>query len=219
MKQYKCHIVQLALFLKSANVQLDDLSSKLRSKLTIGDFSTMIMPEAPGMPEEFPRLQVNTPQGYRLTASKTRIDFFLDLPLGIEDRDHEGFRSNCRSLLEVLSDFGCVYVRLGYVKTYFRSDEEPVKTFIDKVTRLPSVGLEEVQFNVTRKSERGGYVYNDVFSFTTAFLNARRGMVAIRDLNTDIGIDLKIVEDVQNLINNFEEASSVGSVDDFLEGK
>ncbi|WP_237858039.1 hypothetical protein [Pseudomonas sp. PGPR81] len=217
MKQFKCHIVQLALFLKDSKIQLDDLSSKLRSKLAIGDFNTMIMPEAPGMPEDFPRLQITTPVGYRLTSSKTRIDFFIDLPLGIEDKDFNGFKANCSKLLEVLAELGCKYMRLGYVKTYFSSDEEPVKTFIDKVTRIPSDGLSDVQFNVTRKREKEGCAYNDIFSFTTAYLNMRRGLVAVRDLNTDAGIEL--VGDVQRLISNFDEASSVESIDAFLEGR
>ncbi|WP_313645893.1 hypothetical protein [Pseudomonas sp.] len=219
MKEYKCHIVQLALFFKNSQVQLDDLSSALRKRMAIGDFNTMIMPEVQGMPEEIPRLQITSPIGYRLTSSKVRLDFFIDLPLGVEAKDLEGFKENCNKLLGVLADFGCEYVRLGYVKTYFKSDEVPVQSFFEVAMKLPSEGLAEVQFNVTRKGNFDDYSYNDIFSFSTAYLNARRGLVAIRDLNTDIGIGLKSVPDVQKIIDHFDVASSAASIEGFLEGR
>ncbi|UVM23818.1 hypothetical protein [Pseudomonas wadenswilerensis] len=213
MKDYSCHIVQLALFVKQGKIQPDELSAKIRGALVIGDFNTMIVPDAPGMPDEFPRLQIHTVRGYRLTSSNARVDFFLDLPLGVDERLLGEFTQNCSALLGVLHGFGCAYSRIGFVKTYFSADERAEKTFIDLVSKLSSDDVSEVQFSLTKKTSISGYSCNDMFSFTSAYMSGRRGIVTVRDINTDPNVDLNLdAEKAESLITEFNFLSGKDSI-------
>lgn len=177
--------VQLAVFVSSGSIRADELSFAVRSRMDVGEFDPMLIPEMPGMPDEFPRLQINTPAGYRLTMSKSRIDFFLALPLGVDESDSAAFLSNCRSLISILSEKDFVFARVGFVRMFFAAQAK-ADFLIDRLMSISSEGITDVSISFTNKVLCSGRQSNNVFGFSTGQNEIGEPGVALnRDVNTD----------------------------------
>ncbi|WGK92327.1 hypothetical protein [Pseudomonas migulae] len=202
LAQLKNHVYQVAFFIKSGSVRSDELSSLFRNTLNIGDFEPMLIPEAPGMPPEFPRLQIFTPQGYRLTVSKVRIDFFIDLPLGIEKEESQEFIDNCNKLSDLLESKGFSFSRLGVIATMFAKEEGAAASILGLVTKLDAADVSDVVLAVTKKKHVGKYLCNSVYNLSNGGLSTGDiGLVAIRDINTDPMLELSLSgEDAKEFI-------------------
>lgn len=193
LDQLKNYVYQVAFFIRSGSVRSDELSSLLRNTLNIGDFEPMLIPEAPGMPPEFPRLQIFTPQGYRLTVSKVRIDFFIDLPLGIEKEETQAFIDNCNRLSDLLESKGFSFSRLGVIGTMFAKTEGAATSILNSVTKLDSTDVSDVSLAVTKKKQVGKYLCNSVYNLSNGGMSTGDfGLVAIRDVNTDPMVELSL---------------------------
>lgn len=182
----KSYVYQVAYFIKSGSIRNDELSLLLRNALNIGDFEPMLIPEAPGMPPEFPRLQIFTPQGFRLTVSKVRIDFFIDLPLGVEKEEFQAFVDNCTRLSDLLESKGFVFSRFGVINTMFVKQESAAISILNSLTKLDSTDVSDVALAITKKTQVGKYPCNSVYNLSNGMISTGdNGLVAIRDVNTD----------------------------------
>lgn len=177
--------IQLAIFVSAGSIRADELSFAVRSRMAIGEFEPMLIPEMPGMPDEFPRLQINTSNGYRLTMSRSRIDFFLELPLGVDEGDINNFLASCRLLVSILAEKEFVLSRVGFVRTYFVSHVK-ANYLIDSLMSIPSEGISEVSISFTQKILCANKQSNSVFAFSTGQNQVGElGIAMNRDVNTD----------------------------------
>lgn len=189
----KSYAYQVAYFVKSGNVRSDELSTLIRNTLTIGDFEPMLIPEAPGMPPEFPRLQIFTPTGFRLTVSKVRIDFFIDLPLGIDSEETEAFKENCYRLSSLLENKGYTFSRLGVIHTMFRKQESAATSILNALTKIDSTDVSDASMSITKKVKIGTYLCNSLYNISNGGIaTGEIGLVAVRDLNTDPTVELTL---------------------------
>jgi hypothetical protein len=189
----KSYVYQVAYFIKSGSVRSDELSTLIRNTLSIGDFEPMLIPETPGMPPEFPRLQIFTPQGFRLTVSKVRIDFFIDLPLGIERDETEIFKDNCNRLSSLLESKGYTFSRLGVINTMFRKQEDASISILNSLTNLDATDVADAALSVTKKIRLGTYQCNSLYNISNGVIaTGENGLVAIRDVNTDPMVELTL---------------------------
>lgn len=182
----KCHAIQVAYFVQEGVIRYDELSSLIRNTLKIGEFDPMLIPEAPGMPPEFPRLQIFTPDGYRLSASKIRIDFIIDLPLGVGAKELQEFKDNCFLLSDMLTGRGFVFSRVGVINTMFTKLEDAAKQILGELTKLDPELVSDASLSVTRKVTIGGLRCNSLFNVSNGGISTGDiGLVAMRDVNTD----------------------------------
>lgn len=188
MKGLKLNACQLALFVGSGSIRADELSFEVRKHLDIGEYDPMLIPEAPGMPAEFPRLQISTPKGFQLAMSRARLDFMLSLPLGIDEPDFLGFVDKCGKLLDVLHEHTYRYSRIGFIKTYF-ADSNNAGGIVEKLIKVQMGPLDEVNVSLTKKIELEGRKCNSLYNFANG-VNASGdfGLLVARDLNTDAGV-------------------------------
>lgn len=175
---------QLALFVKSGTIRADELSFAA-TNMNIGEFEPILIPEVPGMPDEFPKLQINTPAGYRLTMSKMRIDFFMELPLGLDESDLVSFERNCDQLLDILAGKNIIYSRVGFVRSSFaRGVQAP--QLVEMLSKIPPAGVSDFFVSYTQKIECIGRVCNDVRNFSNGMnASGEAGVGSVRDINTD----------------------------------
>ena len=209
--------VQLALFISSGSIRADELSSAVRNRMNIGEFEPMIIPEMAGMPDEFPSLQINTSEGYRLAMSKSRIDLFLALPLGIDDGDICSFILSCQSLMSILSEKKIVFSRVGFVRLFFIAQAK-ADFLIDELMKVSSDDICEVTISLTKKVICANKQSNNIFIFSTGQNDFGESGVAFnRDINTDLS-DSSSLDD-KEVIDYVLEASALtelGSLKDFI---
>lgn len=214
------YVYQFALFTGAGSIRADELSSEVRKRLDIGDYDPMLIPEQPGMPEEFPRLQINTAKGYRLTMSKARIDFFLDLPLGFEEEDVHKFKVCMEKLLGILHENNFRYSRVGFIKTNFVANSSPAPFFLNAVTNFSPDSVTDVQLAVTKKIMCSKWQCNSLYSYASGFGGGVVGLLAIRDINTDPAMNYMMgSEDVKDFYMSADAISGVDSLIDFMEAR
>lgn len=189
----KRHVYQVAYFVKFGGIRSDELSSLVRKHLDIGEFEPMLIPEQPGMPPEFPRLQISTPKGFRLTVSKVRIDFFIDLPLGIEEEETRAFMDNCIKLSSLLENNGYIFSRLGMICTMFEKMDNAADSILNSLTRLNPSDASDASLTITKKTQINEYECNSVYSYSNGGISTGDvGLVAMRDVNTSPALDINI---------------------------
>ncbi len=176
---------QLALFIKEGFVRSDEFSFEISRRMHLGNYEPMLIPEAPGMPPEFPRLQISTPKGYQLTLSRLRVDFVMSLPLGIEEDDTRRFHDECKTLLAILEEKGFKFSRVGYIHNYFSVGEAAIEEFIKKATPFRERNFFELSLSVTERTFVNQKECNSLYSFSSAINGAgESGLLAVRDINT-----------------------------------
>jgi hypothetical protein len=212
------YVYQLALFMGRGVIRADELSYDVRRRLDIGDFEPMLIPEAPGMPDDFPRLQINSPRGYRLTMSRARVDFFLDLPLGIDADDKAEFFSKCRELLAILDEREIRYSRVGLIKTSFAPGVGAPEFLVSSLTRLPTAGVSDASLSITKKITCSGVRCNSLFNFSNGVLaSGQLGLLAIRDVNTDPALNADLaLEATSHFIAEADAQSGIESILEFV---
>lgn len=209
---------QLALFVESGSVRADELSVEVRRGMDLGSYEPMLIPEAPGMPEEFPRLQINTSKGYQLTMSKLRIDFFMSLPLGLEDKELTEFHQRASQLLGILGSYGFSFSRVGLICNYFLSSTVSAKDAAQKFLKVDSDDVAELNFSITKRFERGGRLLNNLYNFASgASAHMGDGYVLVRDVNTVPHINYSMSpRDIEELIDFMKGMIDRNSVSDFV---
>lgn len=209
---------QLALFIKEGFVRSDEFSFEISRRMDMGNYEPMLIPEAPGMPPEFPRLQISTAKGYQLTLSRVRVDFVMSLPLGIEDEDARRFHKECKALLGILEEKGFKFSRVGYIHNYFSVGEAAIEEFIKKVTPFRERSFFELSLSVTERVVLAGKECNSLYSFSSPFTgNGESGLLAVRDINTAPDNNYELLsKDVENFMTAALPEIGVKSVLDLV---
>ena len=207
--------IQLAVFVSAGSIRADELSFAVRSRMDVGEFEPMLIPEMPGMPDDFPRLQINTSNGYRLTMSRSRIDFFLELPLGIDGTDIECFLAGCRSLVSILTEKDFVFSRIGFVRMFFVAHVK-ADFLMNRLMNVPSDGITDVSVSFTQKVLCANKQSNNIFAFSTGQNQIGEPGVAMnRDVNTDPVIHSNF--EGSDILEYIVEASSLVGIDSLKE--
>ena len=214
---YSC---QLALFVGSGTVRADDLSSLIRSRLDIGEYEPMLIPEQPGMPAEFPRLHINTAEGYRLSMSKARIDFILELPLGLDKSHIDSFKVKCEALGSLLGEKGFNFTRIGWVKNAFSQSDTPAQDMIEALAKFSSEQVSDFSMSVTKKVTIGDWCANSLYTITNGVGPAGlTGVVCVRDINNDPLHPVVIAaSQVGRIVEDFDRVASLDSIELFVNG-
>ncbi|MGE8180492.1 hypothetical protein [Pseudomonas mandelii] len=182
----KTYTLQFVYFIAGGSIRFDELSTLIRQTVSIGDFDPMLMPDAPGMPPEFPRLQIFTPEGYKLSASKTRIDFIIDLPLGLGVAETETFKENTSLLTNMMINKGLVFSRVALVNTMFAAQDKAEREILEALTKITPDGISNINIGFTKSSKIGNLSCNDVFNLSNGSISTgETGLVVTRDINTD----------------------------------
>lgn len=218
MRNMKLHGCQLALFVNSGSMRADFLSADVRRVVDIGEFEPLIIPEAPGMPNEFPRLQIGSDKGYQLTMSKVRVDFHLNLPLGLSGSDVGVFVDKCKLLLGILNEYGVSLSRVGYVFTYFIEGSDQSRAVVKKLLTVFDDDVSEVNISITKRFNVCDSKCNNLYGFVSAVsASGVPGLVVSRDVNTvpEAGqvFDLSFVS---KFIDAVHDVMGEGSVAEFL---
>lgn len=214
---FKLNTCQLALFVNGGAIRADELSFEVRKHLAIGEYDPMLIPEAPGMPPEFPRLQITTPKGFQLTMSRARVDFLLGLPLGIDDSESAGFIEKCEGLLDILRGHGYRYSRVGFIKTYFVEASKAIDV-VRKVVKVPMEPVDEVTISLTKKIVLKEKKCNSLYNFVNGVNQAGEpGLFIARDLNTDPAVTHSFdAPEVKDFIASAVPLVSGESVSEFI---
>lgn len=181
LKFFSC---QLALFIESGTIRSDELSFEISKNMAIGQYEPMLIPEAPGMPPEFPRLQINTSKGYQVTLSKLRADLVVNLPLGVEDVDLQRFFDEARKLLGILGGRDFRFSRIGYIHNYFWPSAAGAGVVAQSLLKVNRDNISDIQLSVTKKFDADGTTFNDLYSFANGSSNSwGEGYLVVRDVN------------------------------------
>lgn len=182
LKFFSC---QLALFIEAGSIRSDELSFEISRSMAIGEYEPMLIPEGPGMPPEFPRLQINTSKGYQVTLSKLRVDFVMHLPLGVEGVDLQRFFEEAKKLLGILGGRGFSFSRVGYIHNYFCPSVLGASAIAQSLLKISGESITDLQLSVTKRFEEEGVSYNDLYNFANGSSNPwGDGYLIVRDLNT-----------------------------------
>lgn len=213
--------IQLALFIDNGSVHADELSYLVRSKMNIGRFEPMLIPEQGIMPAEIPRLNINSDDGYRLSLSKVRLDFVLEIPFGINDNTLDVFFGNCKTLCEILEERNVVLSRIGLVKNWFIPEDRPAVGLAEKLLSVPVAEISDVSVSVTKKKDIDGMVCNSLYAFMNGMhQSGGSGWVVSRDVNNVPSADIRIKSgNVPAMVQRFNQEASDKSVADFVEGR
>ena len=213
----KPYTMQFVYFIAGGTIRFDELSTLIRQTLKIGDFDPMLMPDSPGMPPEFPRLQIFTAEGYKLSASKTRIDFVIDLPLGLGTTELDTFRENCLLFTNLLTSKGFVFSRVALVNTMFASQDETEKDILESLTKINPENISNITIGFTKRSLIANISCNDVFNISNGSISTgETGLVVTRDINTDVTIYEILHEGmISEFINSAFLAASPHSLKEF----
>lgn len=204
------HVIQVALFISGSRIRSDELSLKVRMGLDIGEFEPMIIPDAPGMPDEIPRLNIATPAGYRFSASKSRIDFILDLALGLDEEKFNQYRRNVEALAGIVEGAGARIHRIGLVRTLFFRSEAPQDIIQQGFLKKNVSGLKEANVNIVRDISISGIKGNDLYNIGCGFIiGQQRGISINRDINTDPNIALSWGRD--DVMRFYDEAMVISN--------
>lgn len=218
IKVYSC---QLALFVSAGAIRADELSFAIRSKMDVGEFEPMLIPESPGMPDEFPRLSINTPKGYKLSMSKARIDFLIDLPLGVDEQEFNEFKTACKVLCSILDEKGFKFSRVGFVKTLFESMPRATQFLVQDIARLALQDSTDFSMTISAKRKYEKWGCNSIYSLSNGLRSGSEvGLVVARDVNIGPENEVALVPtDVDGFLSFAEAECSVENLRKFIEGK
>jgi len=199
---------QVAIYINSGKIMADELSVACRKKMKMGSFTPTLLPDFPGMPDEIPRLQIQTEAGFQLTMSPARIDLTLDLAFGIENSDENLFFENFYLLLDVLDDFPVEYSRVGILRRFYHVMNNPELLLLKCFNGARSEGLSDFTVNGVYDANVSGLNCKDVYSVSSGVIRgAEPGLVALRDLNVNPG---------QGIINRVKVINFVQSANALL---
>lgn len=194
---------QVALYINSGKIMADELSVACRKKMKIGSYTPTLLPDFPGMPDEIPRLQIQTTTGFQLTMSPARIDLTLDMAFGLDKADEDLFFENLNLLLDVLNDYGFDYSRVGILRRFYHVLNDPALLLVDNFGGVRSDGLSDFTVNAVYDAKVSELNCKDMYSISSGVIRgAEPGLVAMRDLNVNPGQSLmtrvKVTEFVQS---------------------
>lgn len=210
---------QLALFVSSGSVRADELSYLVRSKMEVGEFEPMLIPEQPGMPAEIPRLHINTDSGYRLAMSKSRIDLTVEIPFGIMQEEEDRFSKNCAILMSILRERKIDFDRVGWVGSWFAEVDNAGSALASSLLKVADREVSDMNVSITQKKNINDITCNSLFSFANGtHQSGMQGIIVARDVNTVPSNGMVITCDqADTLIFSFAKEASKQSVLDFLE--
>ncbi|MDG9891054.1 hypothetical protein [Pseudomonas juntendi] len=173
------------------------------------------------MPAEIPRLNINSEDGYRLSLSKVRLDFVLEIPFGIDESALGVFFENCTVLCEILQERNVILSRIGLVKNWFMPEDRPAVGLAEKLLNVPAAEISDVSVTVTKKKTFDGMVCNSLYAFMSGVhQSGSSGWVVSRDINNVPGANVKIkAGNVPAIVQDFTQEASDQSVADFVEGR
>ena len=206
---------QVALYINSGKIMADELSVACRKGMKIGAYTPTLLPDFPGMPDEIPRLQIQTDKGFQLTMSPARIDLTLDLAFGLEKADDDLFFENLSLLLDVLKDYGVSYSRAGALRRFYCVMNKPELLMSECFGNAKSDGLSDFTVNAVYNATVSGLNCKDVYSLSSGIIRGvEPGLVAMRDLNVNPEQGLmtpgKLIEFVQAASVLLTDESIVG---------
>lgn len=182
---------QIALYVNNGKILADELSVACRKGMKIGAYTPTLLPEFPGMPDEIPRLQIQTDRGFQLMMSPARIDLTLDLAFGYEKADADLFFENVRLLLDLLNDYGFDYSRVGFVRRFYHVMNKPEALIAKIFGGLNSEEMADFTVNAIYNESVSGLRCKNVFNIGSGIIRGvEPGLVALRDLNVNPGQEI-----------------------------
>lgn len=154
---------------------------------------TIVLPIPDSMPDDVPRLMLQSPTtGYRLTASRGRVDIFFDP----KDLDAEvesqilAFQKGALKALDALLPVGNILSRIGCVAKLFIPTKEPVSKLSTLLQVVPN-GLSEVSIRLNTQRVVSGQLSNDISAVTAGGVTVNDedivGVIVDRDTNNVAG--------------------------------
>lgn len=184
--------------------------------MKLGNYNPSLLPEFPGMPDEIPRLQIQTDTGFNLSMSNARVDLILDLPFGLEKGDQALFFENVNLLLDILNDHGFDYSRVGLVRRFFHVMNEPEKLIASRFGGREGDDLTDYSVNAMRRANISGVECKNIFNISNGIIRGvEPGLVAFRDLNVNPNQTVFTRVGVQDFVKAANELLTLESLVEF----
>ena len=218
-KDFTQYAYQLAFFTENSEIPSDEFSVSCRKRLKIGVATPSFIPSIPGMPDDIPRLQIQSDLGYGITLRGSRVDLVLDLAFGLAASDKVVFFENAKAMIEILAGHDFNFVRMGFVKRYLKVMDEPAKFISSLFGGRGGQGLVDFSVNGVVETEVLGRKCYDIYNYSTGVIRGvEPGVIAYRDLVTFPGEVALTVEEVEAFIVNAENMLNTESLTRFAGG-
>lgn len=210
---------QIALYVNSGKILADELSVACRRSMKIGVYSPTVLPDIPGMPDEIPRLQIQSERGFQLSMSPVRIDLTLDVSVGYEKADEDLFFENVRLLLDLLNDYGFDYSRVGLVRRFYQVMNKPGDLVAENFGGRSRDGLSDFNVTAVYDSIVSRLHCKNVFNVGSGMIRGiEPGLVAMRDLNINPGQEIMTRVRVEEFVNSASALLNGESMAAFIGG-
>lgn len=210
---------QLAFFTENSEIPADEFSVSCRKRLKIGVATPSFIPSFPGMPDDIPRLQIQSDSGYGVTLRGTRVDLVLDLAYGVGGNDKVVFLENATTMIGILAEHNFNFVRMGFVKRYLKVMDEPGKFISNLFGGRGGEGLVDFAVNGVVATDLLGRKCYDIYNYSAGVIRgAEPGVIAYRDLVILPGETALTVEEVEEFIGSADKLLSIDSLSIFAGG-
>lgn len=174
---------QLAFFTDGSQIPADEFSVSCRKRLKIGTSTPSFIPDFPGMPDDVPRLQIQSENGYNITLRNSRVDLIVDLAFGLSVEEREVFFENARTMIGILREHDYKFSRVGLVKRYLKVMDDPAKFITDLFGGHGGPRLLDFAVNGVVSTNILGRSCYDIYNYSAAVIRgSESGVVAYRDL-------------------------------------
>lgn len=213
------HAYQLAFFTDSGSIAADEFSVACRKQLDIGPFTPQFLPAFPGMPDEFPRLQIQSETGYSVSLTGSRVDLIIDKAYGLTEDHKAVFLKNAKSLVALIEGCGATFLRVGLVRRYFKVMERPGRFVSNAFGGKGGEGLVDFSVNGVVRVEFQSRKCNSVYNISSGIIRgSETGVVAFRDINIVPGENALSSGAARSFIDFAESALGLDSMSEFVKG-
>ncbi|HEK1007158.1 TPA: hypothetical protein SMP92_000395 [Pseudomonas putida] len=218
-KDFTHHAYQAAFFTDKAEIPADEFNVACRKKLKIGNINPSFVPEFPGMPDEIPRLQVQSDAGYTITLSRVRVDVILDRAFGLGAEDKAVFFSNIAAVADILSEYGFKVSRVGLVKRFYKVMGNPQRFVSDLFGGHGGQNLVDFTVNGVLRVDVMGRSCNDIYNISAGIIRGvEPGVVTFRDLTVVPGGEGFTIGEAKEFLLAADEVVSLESMTSFVGG-
>lgn len=211
------HAYQLAIFIDAGVIAADEFSVACRKKLDIGSFSPQFLPVFPGMPEEIPRLHIQSDSGYAISLSGLRVDLIVDKAYGLSDGDRAIYLNNVEALISILEEAGAAFVRAGLVRRYYKIMSDPARFVSNLFGGKGGKDLVDFGVNGVVRAEFKSRECNSVFNMSAGMIRGvEKGVIAFRDINLVPGETALSAKDAREFVAYAEANLGADSISRFV---
>lgn len=171
------------------------------------------------MPDEIPRLQIQSETGYVITLSKVRVDVIIDRAYGLSDEDRAQFKANIVTLIGILKEYDFKASRVGLVKRYLKVMENPSRFVSNLFGGKGNESFVDFGVNAVKRTELLARQCNDIFNITSGVIRgAEPGVVAFRDITVVPGQGIIEPDEIKEFIPLADGALSMESLASLVGG-